>query len=199
MRSSNEKASANRAARRSPSDLTMNDPNLDQNDVPNGAPAAPTDSSEDGPQPDPHEALRADRDALQDRLLRVAAEFDNYRKRIERERREHADAAAEGLILELLPIVDDLERALQAPASGDALPYRAGVELIHRQMVELLRRRGVTTIDTAGALFDPRVHQAVSQEQSDAHSEGQVIEEFRRGYMLGDRLLRAAMVKVAAS
>jgi len=177
----------------------MNDPDLDQNDVPNGAPAAPTDSSEDGRQPDPHEALQADRDALQDRLLRVAAEFDNYRKRIERERREQADLAAESLILELLPIVDDLERALQAPASEDALPYRAGVELIQRQMLELLRRRGVTPIDTAGALFDPRVHQAVSQEQSDTHSEGQVIEEFRRGYMLGDRLLRPAMVKVAAS
>lgn len=177
----------------------MNDPNLDQDDVPNGAPAAPADGSEDGRQPDAQQALQADRDALQDRLLRIAAEFDNYRKRIERERREQADLAAEGLILELLPIVDDLERALQAPASGDAVSYRAGVELIHRQMLELLRRRGVTTIDTAGAVFDPRVHQAVSQEQSDAHREGQVIEEFRRGYMLGDRLLRAAMVKVAAS
>ena len=176
----------------------MNDPNLDQNDVPNGAPA-PADNSNDSRQPDPLEAMQADRDSLQDRLLRVAAEFDNYRKRIERERREQADWAAESLILELLPIVDDLERALQAPASGDALPYRAGVELIHRQMLELLRRRGVTPIDTAGAVFDPRVHQAVSQEQSDTHGEGQVIEEFRRGYMLGDRLLRPAMVKVAAS
>ena len=176
----------------------MNDSDLDQNDGPNGAPAAPTDGAEDGRQPD-LEALQADRDALQDRLLRVAAEFDNYRKRIERERREQADLAAEGLILDLLPIVDDLERALQAPASEDALAYRAGVELIHRQMIELLRRRGVSPIDTAGAMFDPRVHQAVSQEQSATHSEGQVIEEFRRGYMLGDRLLRPAMVKVAAS
>ena len=95
--------------------------------------------------------------------------------------------------------MDDLERALQAPASGDALAYRTGVELIHRHMLDMLRRRGVTPMETAGADFDPRLHQAVTQEQSDAHREGQIIEELRRGYMLGDRLLRAAMVKVAAS
>jgi molecular chaperone GrpE len=181
----------------------MNDPNLDRDDLPDDAPAASPDVSEDARQPDDVAAvmgaLQGERDALQDRLLRVAAEFDNYRKRIERERREQADAAAESLLVELLPIVDDLERALQAPASDDALPYRAGVELILRQMLELLRRRGVTAIDTAGAAFDPRVHQAVSQEKSDTHDEGQIIEEFRRGYMLGERLLRPAMVKVAAS
>lgn len=129
----------------------------------------------------------------------MAAEFDNYRKRIDRERREQSDAAAEGVLLDLLPIVDDLERALQAPAAGDAQAYRAGVELIHRQMLDVLRRRGVTTIETEGADFDPRLHQAVTQEQSDSHREGQIMEELRRGYKLGDRLLRAAMVKVAAS
>jgi molecular chaperone GrpE len=129
----------------------------------------------------------------------MAAEFDNYRKRVDRERREQADAAAEGVLLELLPIVDDLERALQAPAAGDVQAYRAGVELILRQMLDVLRRRGVTPIDTADADFDPRLHQAVSQEHSESHRDGQVLEELRRGYMLGDRLLRAAMVKVAAS
>ena len=177
----------------------MNDPSLDHNDVPDDAPAASTDGSGDTRQPDELGVLQGERDALQDRLLRIAAEFDNYRKRIERERREQADAAAESLLVELLPIVDDLERALQAPASDDALPYRAGVELILRQMLELLRRRGVTPIDATGTTFDPRVHQAVTQEKSDTHDEGQIIEEFRRGYMLGDRLLRPAMVKVAAS
>jgi molecular chaperone GrpE len=178
----------------------MNDPSLDQNDSPTGAAGPSAEEREgDGAQPDPLGALRNERDALQDRLLRIAAEFDNYRKRIERERREQADAAAESLLKDLLPIVDDLERALQAPAGGDAEAYRAGVELIQRQMLELLRRRGVTPIETAGVHFDPRLHQAVSQEQSDSHREGEIIEEFRRGYMLGDRLLRAAMVKVAAS
>jgi molecular chaperone GrpE len=144
-------------------------------------------------------ALRAEKDALQDRLLRMAAEFDNYRKRIDRERREQSDAAAESVLLDLLPIVDDLERALQAPATGEAEAYRAGVELILRGMLDLLRRRGVTPIDTTDADFDPRVHQAVSQEPSGMHRPGQIIEEFRRGYLLGERLLRAAMVKVAAS
>jgi molecular chaperone GrpE len=178
----------------------MNDPSLDQPDVPTGAPGAPADDADGESKPSPTvEALQGERDALQDRLLRMAAEFDNYRKRIDRERREYAEAAAESVLLDLLPIVDDLERALQAPATGDAQAYRAGVELIHRQMLDLLRRRGVTPIETAGADFDPRLHQAVSQEQSDEHRGGQIIEEFRRGYMLGERLLRPAMVKVAAS
>ena len=175
----------------------MNEPTQDQNDLPNGAPGA-----DDTPASMPDEALtalRAEKDALQDRLLRMAAEFDNYRKRIDRERREQSEAAAESVLLDLLPIVDDLERALQAPATGEAEAYRAGVELILRGMVDLLRRRGVTPIDTTDADFDPRVHQAVSQEPSEVHRPGQVIEEFRRGYMLGERLLRAAMVKVAAS
>ena len=178
----------------------MNDPSLDQPDAPDDAPGTPADDADgDGRQPAAIEALQAERNALQDRLLRMAAEFDNYRKRIDRERREQSEAAAEGVLLDLLPIVDDLERALQAPAAGDAQAYRAGVELIHRQMLDVLRRRGVTTIETEGADFDPRLHQAVTQEQSDSHREGQIMEELRRGYKLGDRLLRAAMVKVAAS
>lgn len=148
-------------------------------------------------QVDPIEALRAERDALQDRLLRTAAEFENYRKRIDRERREQSETAAAHVLTDLLPIVDDLERALNAPSTGDPEAYRKGVELIRHQMLELLRRRGVTPIDTSGADFDPRVHQAVVQEASDAHREGQVMEELRRGYMLGERLLRPAMVKVA--
>jgi len=175
----------------------MNEPTQDQNDLPNGAPGAA-----DTPASIPDEALtalRAEKDALQDRLLRMAAEFDNYRKRIDRERREQSEAAAESVLLDLLPIVDDLERALQAPATGDAEAYRAGVELILRGMHDVLRRRGVTPIDTTDADFDPRVHQAVSQEPSEMHRPGQIIAEFRRGYMLGERLLRAAMVKVAGS
>lgn len=148
---------------------------------------------------DPLEALRKEKDALQDRLLRTAAEFDNYRKRVERERREQADYAIAELLTDVLPVVDDLERALQAPAGSDAEAYRRGVELILKQMLDLLRRRGVTPIDVAGADFDPRFHQAVSQEPSPGRREGEILEEFRRGYMLGERLLRAAMVKVASA
>jgi len=145
------------------------------------------------------DALKSERDALQDRLLRTAAEFDNYRKRIDRERREQADSAATSLLTEILPVVDNLERALLAPATPESARYRAGVELIHRQLVDLLRKRGVIPFEALGTDFDPRIHQAVSQETSETHRDGEVMEEMQRGYMLGDRLLRAAMVKVAKS
>jgi len=143
------------------------------------------------------EALQRERDALQDRLLRLAAEFDNYRKRIDRDRREQAEAAMAAALDDLLPVIDDLDRALGAPVGSDAEVYRKGVELIHRQMADLLRRRGVTPIEAVGADFDPRIHQAVMHELSAAHRDGEVMAELRRGYMLGDRLLRPAMVKVA--
>jgi molecular chaperone GrpE len=143
------------------------------------------------------EALRREKDALQDRLLRTAAEFDNYRKRIDRERRDQADAAVADALQDLLPIMDNLERALQAPAGEDTDAFRKGVELIHKQMADLLRKRNVKPIDAVGAIFDPNFHQAVVQEVSAGHRDGEVMEELRRGYMLGERLLRPAMVKVA--
>ncbi len=148
-------------------------------------------------QPDVLAELRRDKDALQDRLLRTAAEFDNYRKRTERDRRDQADSAAAAAIEDLLPIVDNLERALQAPVGTDAEGYRKGVELVHQQMMELLRRRGVKPIQAGGADFDPRFHEAVTHETSADHREGEVMEELRRGYTLGERLLRPSMVKVA--
>lgn len=145
----------------------------------------------------PIAALRREKDGLQDRLLRTAAEFDNYRKRVERDRKDQAEAAMADALEDLLPIMDDLERALQAPAGDGADAYRKGVELIHRQMDNLLRKRGVKPIEAVGLDFDPRFHQAVIHETSSDHREGEVMEELRRGYMLGDRLLRPAMVKVA--
>ena len=141
-------------------------------------------------------ALEKERDTLKEQLLRAVADFDNYRKRIERERRELSDYAATDVLLELLPIIDNFERALQAPAGGDEA-FKKGVELIHKQMLDLLRKRGVTLIDALGADFDPNVHQAVIHEPSDEHREGEVMQELQRGYKLGDRLLRPAMVKVA--
>jgi molecular chaperone GrpE len=145
---------------------------------------------------DPLEELRREKDTLQDRLLRTAAEFDNYRKRVERERRDLADYMKADILAEILPIVDNFERALQAPSS-DTDSLRKGVELIHKQMLDFLRKRGVTPIEALGADFDPNFHQAVIHETSPLHREGEVIEELQRGYMLGDKLLRPAMVKVA--
>ena len=142
--------------------------------------------------------LTKQRDEFYDRLLRKTAEFDNYRKRTDRERQQFAEAAAADLIKDLLPLVDDLERALKADAGGEATAsIRRGVELIHKQLLETLRKRAVTPIDALGADFDPHFHEAVAYEPAVGRRDGEVIEEFSRGYMLGDRLLRPAMVKVA--
>jgi len=142
--------------------------------------------------------VQRQRDQYYDLLLRKTAEFDNFRKRIERERQSLSEAVAADLIVELLPLVDDLERALQAEAGTEgAEGYRRGVELIHRQLLDTLRKRGVRPIDAVGAPFDPHYHQAVAHEPVEGRSDGEIIEEFRRGYMLGDRLLRPSMVKVA--
>ena len=140
--------------------------------------------------------LKQQRDDYYDRLLRKTAEFDNYRKRTERERLQLSEAAAADLLTELLPLVDDMERALKAEGGSDAA-IRKGVELIHRQLLDVLRKRGVKPIEALGADFDPHFHQAVAHDPAEGRREGEVIEEFRRGYMLGDRLLRPAMVKVA--
>ena len=140
--------------------------------------------------------LRKERDALQDRFLRQVAEFDNYRKRIERERKDASEYAAADLLQDVLPILDDFERALQVDAPGSE-PYRQGLEIIHRALLEMLRKRGVTAVDAVGTDFDPHIHQAVAYDDAADKRDGEVIAEFRRGYRLGDRLLRPAMVKVA--
>ena len=141
--------------------------------------------------------LQRERDDFKDRWLRKGAEFDNYRKRIERERREQADQSVLDLLEELLLVVDDFDRALTVDADEGGNAYRKGVELIHGKLHDLLRRQGLKPIDALGADFDPNVHQAVMHEESPEHREGEVIGELRKGYMLGDRLLRPAMVKVA--
>jgi molecular chaperone GrpE len=159
--------------------------------------AAAATADESAPAADAAE-LTKQRDDYYDRLLRKTAEFDNYRKRIDRERQQLADAAAADLIKDLLPLVDDLERALKADAGGDATDaIRRGVELILKQLLETLRKRGVTPIEALGEDFDPHFHMAVAYEPAEGRRDGEIIEEFTRGYMLGERLLRPAMVKVA--
>ncbi len=141
------------------------------------------------------EAVRQ-RDAHYERLLRITAEFENFRKRTERERRELTEQAAGDLLGDLLPVVDDLERALAAE-TRDADAYRRGVEIIHKQLLDVMARRGVAPIEAVGADFDPTLHQAVAHERGDGHRDGEVVEELRRGYTLRRRLLRPSMVKVA--
>ncbi len=144
-------------------------------------------------------ALKRERDEHYDRLLRKSAEFDNYRKRVDRERREQASQAIAGILQELLLVVDDFERALTVDSGESAASYRKGVELIHAKLHDLLRKHGVRPIEAIGTDFDPNLHQAVVHEVSPEHREGEVIAELRRGYMLGERLLRPSMVKVAKS
>jgi molecular chaperone GrpE len=141
------------------------------------------------------DTLKRERDDFYERLLRKTAEFDNYRKRIERERRELSDHVVTELLLNLLSVVDDFERALEA--EGGDRRYRKGIELIYTKLQDVLRKRGVQPIEALGKIFDPNIHQAVVHEESPAHQEGEVIAEMQRGYMLRDRLLRPSMVKVA--
>jgi molecular chaperone GrpE len=170
---------------------------------PMNSPLSPGDSPE-APAPDPTadapslQTAQEERDRFYDLLLRKTAEFDNYRKRIDRERREVAERLTAEVLTELLPVIDDLELALKADAGADgANAYRKGVELIHKQLLELLKKRGVRAIEALGADFDPHLHQAVTMEPAEGRRDGEVIEEFRRGYMIGERLLRPSMVKVA--
>jgi molecular chaperone GrpE len=142
--------------------------------------------------------IQRQRDDYYDRLLRKTAEFDNYRKRVERDRQSMSEAVTADVVKDLLPLIDDLERALKADAGTEgAEAYRRGVELIHRQLLEVLKKRGVRRIEALGADFDPHYHQAVVHEHGQGSRDGEVIEEFTPGYMLGDRLLRPSMVKVA--
>src|SRR6476659_315016 len=151
------------------------------------------------PEPSPSglEIGKRERDDYYDRLLRKTAEFDNYRKRVERERRQQAEHAVTDLLLELLPVVDDFDRALTADADDTSSSYRKGVELIHAKLHDLLRKLGVRPIDAIGADFDPNLHQAVAQEASPGQREGEVIRERQRSDTVGERLRRPAMVRVA--
>ena len=142
-------------------------------------------------------ALKSERDDIYDRLLRKTAEFDNFRKRIERERKDFTEWAAADILSDLLAVMDDFERALATEPPPAAQPYKSGVEIIYRALADLVKKRGATPIETVGADFDPHLHQAVAYEAVDGAREGEVVEELRKGYTLGDRLLRPALVKVA--
>ena len=142
-------------------------------------------------------ALEAERDEAVDRWKRAAADFDNYKKRAARERVEYVTLANERLVKELLPILDDLERALAAVGEHQEATVEEGVRLVHRSLASLLERNGVEEISTEGQ-FDPHVHEALLSQPSEAE-EGSVIDVVQKGYRLGDRVVRPARVVVAAA
>ena len=131
-----------------------------------------------------------------DRLLRLAADFENYKKRAARERQEYVQLANERLIVELIPILDDLERALAAAEEHQEAQLEEGVRLVHRSLAGLLQRHGVSPISTDGK-FDPHVHEALLSQPSEAE-EGSVIDVVQKGYKLGERVVRPARVVIAA-
>jgi molecular chaperone GrpE len=135
---------------------------------------------------------------LYDRHLRLQADFDNHRKRVERERREFQISATRHLISELLPVLDNLELAQRHAREGDApLSFREGLDLVLRQVTGILERHGLLAIEAVGLPFDPNVHEAIAQLESDLHPEGTVLEEYQKGYLLGSRVLRPSRVSVS--
>ena len=135
-----------------------------------------------------------------DRLLRITAEFENYKKRAEREMEDFRKFASESLVKDILPIVDNLERALNIRCEGNEKAFqgiREGVEMTLKGLLETLEKVGVVPIESLHKPFDPNFHQAVMQKESEEYSENTVMQELLKGYMMKDRLLRPAMVVVA--
>ena len=128
--------------------------------------------------------------------LRLAADFDNYRKRVAREQVEWTSRANERLLNELLPVLDDLERALEAAAEHEEAKLEEGVRLVHRSLLGLVERHGLSEIETEGA-FDPHVHEALLAQPREGAEEGSVLQVLQKGYRLGDKVLRPARVIVA--
>ncbi|HEX5410948.1 MAG TPA: nucleotide exchange factor GrpE [Terriglobia bacterium] len=136
---------------------------------------------------------------LFERLVRKQAELENMRKRVEREKDDFLQHATMGIIRALLPTLDALERGLKHREESVPEKYYAGMELIHRELLEVLKRAGLTPVESEGAAFDPHVHQAVETVETDKFNDQEVVEELQRGYKLKQRLLRPAIVKVAVA
>jgi len=157
------------------------------------------------PQAQLHADLKAARDEVadwQDRFLRKAAEFENYRKRTDREKTDAMIAAKSAILLEFLPAADACERALQTlgdakAASGNLQQYQQGVELLYKQLLDVLNRVGAVPLEAEGKPFDPHLHEALSREETNEVKEDTVVRELRKGYLFRDKLLRPAQVIVA--
>jgi molecular chaperone GrpE len=134
---------------------------------------------------------------VRDLVRRKHAEFENYRKRSERERGEFVNHAGAELVGEILPVLDNLERALEAPAVGTDDRFREGIEIVHRQFRDILVKAGLKEVEALGLEFDPHVHEAVGRVETKDHREGEVLEVYQKGYFFKDRLLRPALVNVA--
>ena len=174
----------------------MKNPDPDRSEV------SSEDSVPSGNEEQQFAALAAERDRLavenadlHDRYLRIRAEFDNARRRFEQQRSEYVQFAASDLVKEILPVVDDFERALQVETADSN--YAKGVKLIYQRLQEILKKLGLEPMETCGQQFDPNRHQAVERVPTESAEDQTILGEFQKGYLFKGKLLRPAMVKVA--
>jgi len=170
--------------------------------VENESVAASAGGAAAAPEPPPglaeaYEKVLAEKNDLYDRLLRKQAELENFRKRTQKEKEDLRQHAAEDLVRSLLPTLDGFERALQRRDESVPPAFYQGLELIYRELREVLGRAGLAPLETAGHLFDPYLHQAVETVNAPGRRENEIVEELQRGYKLRNKLLRPAIVKVA--
>lgn len=157
------------------------------------------DSGEVGLEPHVEEEvtrLNGELEEVRDLVRRKQAEFENYRKRVERERKDFVDHAAAALVTDILPVLDNLERALGAPDSGGEDRLREGIEITHRQFLDILVKAGLREVEALGRDFDPHIHEAVGSIETNEHRDGEVLEVYQKGYFFKGRLMRPALVGV---
>ncbi|WP_246049990.1 nucleotide exchange factor GrpE [Aquibacillus sediminis] len=154
-------------------------------------------NEQEGPNDSEIEALKQEKDEIYQRLLRIQAEYDNFRKRTQKEKQADRKYRSQAIVTELLPVVDNFERALQVEVEDEAAAsFVDGVKMVYRQLKDALEKEGVEEIKTVGEEFDPNVHQAVMQVEDDQFESNVVVEELQKGFKLNERVIRPAMVKV---
>jgi molecular chaperone GrpE len=163
------------------------------------AEAQPQPAPEGDPAAEQLEKLQAEKQELMNTLVRRQADFENYRKRVEKEREQERHRGIEALVEKLLPVLDAFERALAAHDDPGYTEYRKGFELIYKQLSEALTKQGLERIESAGKEFNPHFHHAIERVETTEHSDGTVIGELQPGYVFHGRVLRPAMVRVAAN
>jgi len=182
------------AAEETMEEIVENKPNSDE-EVPSEETTVEKDESANSAE---IEKLQAEVLENQQRILRVQADFDNFRRRTQKEKEELGKYASSKLITELLPVIDNFERALQASEENPEFEsFSKGVNMIFRQMESVLAAEGLSAMKSVGEPFNPEYHQAIMQVESEEYEEGIVVEEVQKGYMLKDKVLRPAMVKVS--
>lgn len=146
------------------------------------------------PSPDTVETVRAE---LMERILRLQADFDNYRRRTRQEQAELGSFVTQNVLREFLPVLDNFERALANRPADDTAGFGAGVEMIFRQLYGVLEKQGVSVVETVGSLFDPARHEAIMRDETSDQPEGTIVAELQKGYLVAGKVLRPSLVKVA--